>query len=89
MKISTESNHQSWISLIVVNGSTTISETVSGYYNGSISVPESDIEMLITAANDLSRFNGVTDVDFLKKIYDAYLSDNEKIEFLNLIDPQP
>ena len=88
MKISTESNHQSWISLIVINGSTTISETVSGYSNGTLSVPESDIEMLITAANDLSRFNGVTDVDFLKKIYNAYLSDNEKIEFLNLIDPQ-
>lgn len=48
-------------------------------------IPESDIEQFITVANDMSRFNHVSDVDFCKKICDAFLNDTEMKELVELL----
>lgn len=48
-------------------------------------VDDNTIDQFITLANELSRFNHQSDVDFVKKIYDAFLSDSEKADFLEAV----
>lgn len=48
-------------------------------------VDEDIIEKFISLANDLNRFNGTSDVEFVKNIYEAFLSDNERKEFLEKV----
>lgn len=86
MKINLEIRRKIHADIIVEDGNTSLvidvvdlSPTGNRYISGDI------IESLITAANDASRFNGDSDVSFVKKIFDAFLSDTEKMEFIELI----
>lgn len=51
-------------------------------------VPEEQIQEFITAANEMSRFNGESDVKFVKKIIDAFLSDYEKEELISILNEE-
>ncbi len=48
-------------------------------------IDEKTIEQFITLANECSRFNKTSDVEFVKSIYDAFLSDSEKSDFLETV----
>ena len=67
-------------SIIIESGHTKIDESVS---EGTETLEI--IDNLITTSNDLSRFNNISDVDFVKRIYDAFLNDIERKQFLELI----
>lgn len=50
-------------------------------------IPDSTISQFLKMAHQCSRFNKVTDVEFVKKIYDLYLEDREQTQFVEtLID---
>ena len=54
-----------------------------GYY-----IEDSEIEKLITVAFEMARFNRQSDVDTLKKIFDAFLNDGERQQFIeSVIEP--
>lgn len=72
MEISTRT-YYSTATVNIETTNVTISEDVD--CNGE--VPEELIEEMITAANDLSRFNKVSDVDFVEKIIGSFLNDTE------------
>lgn len=80
----------SFAELIINTGDTKTTSDVSIYSStrGFI-IPDETIEQFITTANEMSRFNQVDDVDFVKKIYDAFLNGSEKKIFLELINKQP
>ena len=82
MLIKTRISH-SFVEIQIEIGNTKITENLERSVNGKWIVPESDIEQFLTIANDCSRFNGVADVDFVKMVADAFLSDGEKEEFAN------
>ena len=83
MLIKTRISHNSFVEIQIEIGNTKITEDLERSVNGKWIVPESDIEQFLTIANDCSRFNGVADVDFVKMVADAFLSDVEKEEFAN------
>lgn len=43
-----------------------------------------DAEEFITAANEINRAKSISDVEFVKNIYDCFLNDEEKQQFLEL-----
>ena len=45
-------------------------------------VDENIVEQLITAAFDITRFNGRSDVDLVKEIFENFLNSHEQQEFL-------
>lgn len=66
---------------VMANGST-ITESLMPLNN------DHDSELpnnLITAANDIARFKGVSDVDFVLDIFNAFLNDSEKEAFMSEI----
>lgn len=67
--------------LIIESGNTKITEDVA--YNNK--VDDSLIEQLITVANEMSRYNNVSDVDFVVSIFEAFLNDSEREEFLERV----
>lgn len=70
--------------LTIESGSVKVTEELA-IYNGHGNkwiVSESQIEEFITIANDLSRFNKVSDVDFCLNIVSAFLNDGEREEFM-------
>jgi hypothetical protein len=83
MLIKTRISHNSFVEIQIESGNTKITEDLERSVNGKWIVPESDIEQFLTIANDCSRFNGVADVDFVKIVADAFLSDCEKEELVN------
>lgn len=85
MTIRTRSREHSFIEIIVENNNCLITEDLSVMSNDKRNVSSKDIEQFITVANDCSRFNGDSDVVFVKKIFDAFLSDHEKEQFLELV----
>jgi hypothetical protein len=85
MKITTRVKDGQFVELNIESSSTKITEDLSVLKNGTWSVPNQDIEQLITAANDCSRFNGIGDVQFVKTIFDSFLSDHEKSKFIELV----
>ena len=48
-------------------------------------VPEDEIEQFIAVAYEANRFNGASDVDFVYKIFDAFLNDSEREQFIEII----
>lgn len=66
--------------LEVTSGNTTITEDVAVGYSDYIS--SEYIENLVSVANDMSRFNKVSDVDFVKNIINAFLNDSERVELI-------
>lgn len=86
MLIKTRISHNSFVEIQIEIGNTKITEDLERSVNGKWIVPESDIKQFLTIANDCSRFNGVADVDFVKMVADAFLSDGEKEEFARLLN---
>jgi hypothetical protein len=77
-------SYESLAECTVSSGGAVIVEDIA-YYNATskcYKAEESFIEGLITAANDLSRFNKITDIDFVHSILEAYVSDSEKEELI-------
>ncbi len=82
MEIKSKSVHNSYLEIKLELGNGKITEDVSVFKDGKWRVPESIIEQLISTANECSRFNDVSDVNFVRSVFDAFLSDSEKEEFL-------
>jgi len=70
--------------LTIESGNTKINESMTIVdKSGKFIVPQADIEQLITAANELSRFNNTSDVAFCMSILDAFLNESEKLELID------
>lgn len=82
MEIKTRTKEGSFVELQIESGNTRITEDLAIIKNGKWVVPENEIEQFITIANECSRFNGTSDVNFVKKIFEAFLNDAERSEFL-------
>lgn len=85
MDIKTRVKDGSFVELQIESGNTKLTEDLATLKNGKWVVPENEIEQFVTIANECSRFNGTSDVDFVKKIFDAFLSEYEKSEFLEAV----
>ena len=85
MNIKTRVKDGSFVELQIESGNTRITEDLATLKSGKWVVLENEIEQFVTIANECSRFNGASDVDFVKKIFDAFLSDYEKSEFLEAV----
>jgi hypothetical protein len=88
MEISVRTKPDSFVELRIDTHNVTITEdlTVTSIYeNKKVVVPDATIEQFITVANDCSRFNGISDLDFVKNIYEAFLNDYEREQFLEAI----
>ena len=68
--------------LTVRSGNASITEDIVCMKNGDPYIPEDIIERFITVANEMSRFNDVSDVDFVLKIAEAFLNDSERRELI-------
>ena len=79
MKVTTNTRRYT-ADVIIKSDNTRIEESVSVGIE-----TEEMIDNLITVSNELSRFNNISDVDFVKRIYDNFLNDGEKEQFLELI----
>lgn len=79
---------KSIIELTVEGDNFTIQEDVSNYESKEkkYKVDETLIEGLITAARELSLFNGESDVDFVKKIADSFLTLGERQELIEELE---
>lgn len=63
-----------------------ISEDVALFASpNKFEVSYNQIENVFSAGFELSRFNKKSDVETLKMLFDAFLNDSEKTEFLELI----
>lgn len=67
-------------SLIIESGNATIKEELC---EGDESIDA--LEKFITIANQLSRFNLISDVQFVKNMYDNFLCESEQNQFKELI----
>ena len=88
MKISTRIKEGSFVELHIDSGDAKLTSDLANLNKGKWLVPDSTIESLITTANECSRFNGTSDIDFVKNIFDAFLGDSEKQSFLEMIAPE-
>lgn len=66
-------------------GNVKITEDLTEVENGNWIVPELQIQQFFTVAFDLSRFNKKPDVETMKMLFDSFLSDGEKEQFIELI----
>ena len=71
--------------IIIKSGNAKIEEDLAVVNKGEAHIPDSDIEKFIGIARDMNWFNGKSDVDFVEMIYNAYLNDSEREEFLDKI----
>jgi phage pi2 protein 07 len=71
--------------LTIKSGNAKIEEDLAILNKGVATIPDSDIEKFITIAREMNNFNGKSDVDFVKMIYEAFLSDYERQTFLDAI----
>jgi hypothetical protein len=85
MDISVTKKSESYIELRIEKRNMTITEDLTICTDKGWVVPDNTIENFITIARDCNLFNGESDVDFVKSIYDAFLNDYEREEFLELI----
>ena len=67
------------------SGNLKFEEDVAEVKKGIGYIPIELIEKFITIARDMNQFNDKSDVHFVKMIYDAFLNDTEREEFLQLI----
>lgn len=70
--------------LIIESENTRITEDIA--FGSPSKIEESTIEDFISVAFEMSRYNQVDDVNFVKTIYDNFLSDSERNRFLELIN---
>jgi len=85
MDISVTKKSESYIELRIEKHNMTITEDLTICTDKGWVVPDNIIENFITIARDCNLFNGESDVDFVKSIYDAFLNDYEREQFLELI----
>lgn len=86
MKIETRQNDV-FFELTVISGDIKITEDIevrNGFKPGYI-VPDESIENFISIANDMSRFNGTPDIEFVKTIIGAFLNDSERAELIDYL----
>lgn len=67
---------------IKTEGGTTTEVDITNPSNGVYIIDESLRQNFITIANEMSRFNGISDVDFAKEIIENFLTDTEKQELI-------
>jgi hypothetical protein len=72
--------------LTIQSGNATIQEDLAKIRENDAYVPNSEIHKFIDVAKDMNFFNGKSDVDFLKMIYDGYLTQSEQEEFRDEIN---
>lgn len=85
MKVEFDSYHGISGYITVKHEATTIKEDVVEKIGSNWRVPQGIIEEFITAANEMSRYNEVNDIDFVKMIFDCFLSDYEQALFIEQI----
>lgn len=72
--------------LTVKSENTTISEDVLDFgKDRKRHVKDGVFQSLINAAFEVKRFDRTSDVDTVKEIFDAFLSDTERQQFIDLI----
>ena len=71
--------------LIIKSGNTKIEEDLTIFSKGKSYIPDDDIEKFITVARDMNQFNGKSDIDFVRMVYEAFLNDSEREAFLDMI----
>lgn len=87
MELTTRTYNNSIFEVVIENGNTIIKDDLS-IRNVEKKVYEVDSEIyesFITVANEIARFNNKTDVQFVKDIFNNFLNDYEREEFLELI----
>lgn len=77
--------HLNYADLQIEANNVKITGDLTIYKDGKYIIPNETIEQFITIANDCNRFNGTSDLDFVKSIYEAFLNDGERAEFLEII----
>ena len=75
----------SFAELRIETHNVTITDDLTVYENKKWLVPDATIESFINIARDCNSFNGSTDLEFVKKIYEAFLNDYEREQFLEAI----
>lgn len=86
MNLQTRIKEGSFFELKIESGNTIIIEDLSTLKNSQWIIPEDKIEQLITIAHDCSRFNRTSDVDFVMKIFETFLNNAERAEFLGSVE---
>ncbi|MDD5648980.1 MAG: hypothetical protein PHF86_00940 [Candidatus Nanoarchaeia archaeon] len=83
MELSLKTKEDYFAELTINIGNAKIIEDLAKYTTKKgWGVDESLIENLITIANDLSKFNNVSDVEFAKKILQSSLNNSDRDEIL-------
>jgi len=68
--------------LTIKSGNAKIEEDLAVLNKGVATIPDADIEKFITIAREMNNFNGKSDVEFVKMVYESFLSDYERSQFL-------
>lgn len=84
MDITTRIKEGVFVELQVKSGNTTLTEDLAISKNEGWKVPNEDIEQFLNIAYECNRFNGISDVDFVKNVFDLFLIDSEKERFIEL-----
>ena len=69
----------------IYSGNTKIEEDLAELKNGIGYIPDTEIVKFLNIAREMNLYNGKSDVDFIKMIYDDFLSRSEKESFLKTI----
>lgn len=79
---------RSYIAEIVVeSGNAKITEDLARMNSstGNAFIPDDEIYDFITVAREMHLFNKGRDIDFVKMVYEAFLTDRERAEFLDTV----
>jgi len=72
--------------LIVTSGNAKISEDIANIKNGCGYIPLDLIDHFVTIAREMHNYNKFgSDIEFVKIVYDAFLSDGDRQSFYELI----
>ena len=87
MELTTRTWNNSIFEIEIESGNAFIKDDISirNVKKKTYEVDNNVYESFITAAAEMSRFNNKTDVEFVKDIFDNFLNDHEREEFLELI----
>jgi hypothetical protein len=68
--------------LKIKSGNAKIEEDLAEIENGVMVIPKNEVMNFITIAREMNYYNGKSDIDFVKMIYEALLNDSAKECFL-------
>lgn len=72
--------------IVIESGNTKIVEDLATASRGSsCCIPDSEIENFLTIANEMSRYNNYSDVQFAKLVVDSFLNDSERKQLIELL----